>query len=613
MARDDPESDLEDRDYESWEAAASAALKGKDLAGLTTRTFDGIERIPLYTRQRNRTTRNEDDLPGGIAFARGSRASGNVLGWEIRQSHFAMRHDVNAHILSDLENGATAITLKGAPDEIGALDSIVQGVHLDLAPIHLSPGSSLEQVAALLGVCEIQSKDPDLFCNNLGLDPLGRLARTGHSVLTLDQEVGRCVEMTAQVASNYPHMTPISIDGSVWAGAGASDSQELGAVLSAGVLWVRALLESGFSIDELPNKMEITLTAGPDQFMTTAKIRAARVCWAQVIAACGGTPSKAPVAIHAETLQAMMTKTDSWVNMLRTTAACFAAAVGGADAITVAPFDSASGLSDDTGLRLARNTQLILQEETKLSSVIDPAGGSWYVEELTDQLAHSAWKVFQDLESQGGLGSALLAGRWQEALSKTRSERLKAIAHRSTPLTGTSEFPNLDEQKLEREPLPEDLNLSEGEQRCEPLPLFRWSALFEQMRDAVDASPDKPVLFLANLGDIAAHTARSTFAMNLFEAGGIRVLNNDGFENTVDCVEAFIASNTRVACICSSDSNYSELAIQTAHDLRSAGAELVYLAGSPEAWAEASTTFDGFIYLGCDVFEALTPIHQTLN
>ena len=613
MARGDSESNLEDRDYESWEVAASAALKGKDLADLTTRTFDGIERMPLYTRQRNGTTRNEDDLPGGIAFARGSRASGNVLGWEVRQSHFALRHDVNTHILSDLENGATAITLKGAPEEIGVLDSIVQGVHLDLAPVHLSPGSSLEQAAALLGVCELRSNDPDLFCNNLGLDPLGRLARTGHSVLSLDQEVDRCVEMSARVASNYPHMTPISIDGSVWADAGASDSQELGAVLSAGVLWLRALLASGFSIDEVSNKMEITLTAGPDQFMTTAKIRAARVCWAQVMAACGGTPSKAPVAIHAQTLQAMMTKTDSWVNMLRTTAACFAAAVGGADAITVAPFDSVAGLSDDIGLRLARNTQLILQEETKLSSVIDPAGGSWYVEELTDQLARSSWTVFQDLESQGGLGSALLTGYWQEALTKTRSERLTAIANRSTPLTGTSEFPNLDEQKLEREPVPEDLNMSEGEQRCEPLPQFRWSALFEQMRDAANNPTDKPVLFLANLGDIATHTARSTFAMNLFEAGGIRVHNNDGFEDSVDCIEAFVASSTRVACICSSDSTYSESAIQTAHDLRSAGAELVYLAGRPEVLPEAETTFDGFIYLGCDVFEALAPIHQTLN
>ena len=613
MARNDSESNLEHCDYESWEAAASTALKGKDLADLTTRTFDGIERIPLYTRQRNGTARNEDGLPGGAAFARGSRASGNVLGWEIRQSHFATRHDVNAHILSDLANGATAITLKGAPQEIGALESIFEGVHLDLAPIHLSPQSSPEQAAALLGVCESRSDDPDLLTNNLGLDPLGRLARTGHSILSLNQEVDRCVEMTAQVASSYPHMTPISIDGSVWAGAGASDSQELGAVLSAGVLWLRALLASGFSIDEASDKMEITLTAGPDQFMTTAKIRAARVCWAQVITACGGTPSKAPIAIHAETLQAMMTKTDSWVNMLRTTAACFAAAVGGADSITVAAFDSAAGLSDDAGLRLARNTQLILQEETKLSSVIDPAGGSWYVEELTDQLAHSAWRVFQDLESQGGLASALLSGHWQESLAETRSQRLKAIVHRSTPLTGTSEFPNLDEQKLERDPVPDDLDVSEGEQRCEPLPLFRWSTPFEQMRDAVSTSPDQPVLFLANLGDIATHTARSTFAMNLFEAGGIRVLNNDGFENTVDCVEAFVASNIRVACICSSDRTYSESAVQTARELRSAGAKLVYLAGNPEVLPEAASNFDGFIYLGCDVFEALTPIHQTLN
>ncbi|HAX05617.1 MAG TPA: methylmalonyl-CoA mutase [Acidimicrobiaceae bacterium] len=613
MTREDSEQNFDDRDYESWQAAATAALKGKDISGLTTRTLEGIERSPLYTRHQNGTIRTGDDFPGGAAFARGSRASGNLLGWEIRQSHFAMRNDVNAQILADLENGATAITLKGAAPEIANLDSVLEGVHLELAPIHLAPGSTQELAAALLAVCEARSSDPELLRNHLGLDPVGRLARTGYSVLPLEQEIKQCVDTTNEVASRYPNVIPIAIDGSVWANGGASDSQELGAILSAGVLWIRALLESGLSINDVSNKLEITLTVGPDQFLNTAKIRAARVCWAQVISACGGSSSQNPVTIHAQTAQAMLTKTDSWVNMLRATTACFAAAAGGADAITVAPFDDALGLSNDMGLRLARNTQLILQEETKLSAVIDPAGGSWYVEELTDQVANSAWETFQDLERQGGLGVALLSGYWQEALAETRSERNKAVADRSMPLTGTSEFPNLGEQLLDREPLPQDPEVLEGEQRCEALPLFRWSAPFETMREAATASAKEPVIFLANLGEIATHTARSTFALNLFEAGGIRVLNNDGFANTTACVEAFSASNTRIACICSSDSVYSESASQTAQDLRDAGATLVYLAGNPTVLAEADTDIDGFIYLGCDVLEALTPIHQLLN
>lgn len=613
MTREDSKHNFDDRDYESWQAAAAAALKGKDLTDLTTRTFEGIERKPLYTRQRNGTIRTGDNFPGGAAFARGNSASGNLLGWEIRQSHLAMRGDVNEHILSDLENGATAITLKGAVADADQINSILQGVYLELAPVHLTSGSTRELAAALLKVCESRSLETAVFHNHLGLDPIGRLARTGHSISPVDEEIKRCAEMANDITSSYPNIVPIAIDGSVWANGGASDSQELGAILSAGALWVRALLDSGFTIDDIASKLEVTLTVGPDQFMNMAKIRAVRVCWARVMSACGGSSSQSPVSIHAETAQAMMTKTDSWVNMLRATTACFAAAVGGADAITVTPFDDAVGLSNDMGLRLARNTQLILQEESKLASVIDPAGGSWYVEELTDQVATSAWEAFQDLERQGGLAAALLSGYWQEALAKTRSERHRAVANRAMPLTGTSEFPNLDEQRLEREPLPQTPETLEGEERCEALPLFRWSTPFEEMRDSRNTSTKEPVLFLANLGNIATHTSRSTFAMNLFEAGGIRTLNNDGFENTDDCVEAFVASNTRIACICSSDRTYSESAIQTAQQLRSAGASLIYLAGHPDALPETHSYIDGFIYLGCDVLEALTPIHQLLN
>tara|TARA_Y100001970_G_scaffold150948_1_gene185033 strand:- start:4766 stop:6586 length:1821 start_codon:yes stop_codon:yes gene_type:complete len=598
-------------DYESWETAASSALKEKGLEQLTTKTFDAIERFPLYTRERNKSRRREDGLPGESSFARGSRASGNLLGWEVRQAHFATRAGVNDHILADLENGATAITLKGAPDSAEQLRTVLQGVYFDLAPVHLGSGSSIAQINALLEVCGDEEGATELLRNNLGLDPIGRLARTGHSVLPLDQEVQQCAEMAAALGEPFPRVVPISVDGSTWANSGASDSQELGAVLSEGVLWARALMESGIDINDISSKLEFTLSAGPDQFLTTAKIRAARVCWARIVSACGGDPSASPLFIHAETSQSMMTKTDPWVNMLRTTAACFASAVGGADAITVAPFDSVAGLSNEIGLRLARNTQLILQEETKLSSVIDPAGGSWYIEELTDQVALSSWKIFQELESLGGVGNALQSGQLQDSIAETRERRHEGLAVRSTPLTGTSEFPNLDEDQLIREPFPE-ASEPDGDYRCEPLPNFRWSVPFEQMREATDLSSQQPLLFLANLGDMSTHTARSTFAKNLFEAGGIRVASNDGFETATDCAEAFSASGCRIACICSSNQMYSELGAEVARQLRSAGARHIYLAGSPDIGESLNGEIDDFVYLGCNVLDALAPIHQLL-
>ncbi|MBM37059.1 MAG: methylmalonyl-CoA mutase [Acidimicrobiaceae bacterium] len=601
-----------DSDYESWAAAASSSLSHKNLDELTTSTFDGIERLPLYTRQRNGTRRNQTGLPGESSFARGSRASGNILGWEVRQSHFSTRKGVNDHILADLENGATAITLKGAPESPDALRSVLAGVYFDLAPVHLSPGSSITQASALLEVCADDQSHAELLRNNLGFDPVGRLARTGHSVLGLDEGLAECAETASQLSVTFPKVTPVSIDGSVWADAGASDTQELGAVLSAGVLWIRTLMNSGLGINDISSKIELTLSAGPDQFLTTAKIRAARICWARIVKACGGNPSQSPLFVHVETSRSMMTKTDSWVNMLRSTAACFAAAVGGADAITVAPFDSASGLSNETGLRLARNTQLILQEETKLCSVIDPAGGSWYIEELTDHVALSSWEIFQELERCGGLDKALLSGQWQASIAQTRDKRLEALSDRSTPLTGTSEFPNLDELELEREPLPEETTTL-GEKRCEPLPLFRWSAPFEQMREAAEFSSDRPLLFLANLGGIATHAARSAFAKNLFESGGIRVADNDGFDTPSACAEAFSSSGCRIACICSSNDVYSESALEVARQLRSAGAEQIYLAGTSDLVDGHRGEIDDFVYLGCNVLDALTPIHQLLT
>jgi len=298
--------------------------------------------------------------------------------------------------------------------------------------------------------------------------------------------------------------------------------------------------------------------------------------------------------------------------MLRTTTACFAAALGGADAVTVEPFDSAAGLSDDTGLRLARNTQLILQEETKVSSVIDPVGGSWYVEELTNELAHAAWKTLQQLEKMGGITRALTSGSWQASIAETRTARLTALADRSTLITGANEFPDITEVKIQRESIPQEATTSVGEHTCEPLPTFRWSAPFEELRDAADSAAQRPRIFLANLGAVITHTARSTFAKNLFETGGIRAISNDGFETPLRAAEAFAASGCKVACICSSDDIYSESGRETANALRAAGAELIYLAGPPDAPISSTTEIDGFVYRGCNVLDVLATVHRSL-
>jgi methylmalonyl-CoA mutase len=284
----------------------------------------------------------------------------------------------------------------------------------------------------------------------------------------------------------------------------------------------------------------------------------------------------------------MMTRRDPWVNMLRTTIATLAAGVGGADAVTVLPFDHAVGLPDAFARRIARNTSTILVEESHLSRVIDPAGGSWYVERLTDELAHAGWEFFRHIEQLGGQAAALRSGRLAEDLAETWAARSAKLAERREPITGVSEFPNLGEKPVQRAPAPEPP--SGG------LPRVRRDEAYEALRARSDAhlaaTGSRPRIFLATIGPAAAHTARSTFASNLFQAGGIEPVTSGSFEE----------SGATEACLCSSDALYEEQAAQTAATLRAAGAGHVFLAGRPGQY----TDVDAYVFAGCDAVAVLS-------
>jgi methylmalonyl-CoA mutase len=287
----------------------------------------------------------------------------------------------------------------------------------------------------------------------------------------------------------------------------------------------------------------------------------------------------------------MATERDPWVNMLRGTVACLAAGVGGADAVTVQPFDSALGLPDAFARRIARNTQAILVEESHLARVIDPAGGSWYVESLTEELARAAWAWFQEIERAGGQAAALSSGLVGERIARTWAVRSEDLAHRREPVTGVSEFPNLAEPAVRREPAPEPPGGG--------LPRVRSAQAFEALRTRSDqrlaATGARPRVFLATLGPVAVHTGRSSFAANLFQAGGIETVPGEG-------AEAFRASGAAVAVLCSSDRLYAEQGEQAVAELRQAGAERVLLAGRPGSVSGV----DEYVFTGCDAVAVLT-------
>lgn len=604
--------------HDAWLELVETTLKGAPFdKRLVHQTTEGLRVEPLYVAADTAAV-PDTGMPGATPYVRGGRAAGVVAdGWEIRQRHDHPDLDLrNKAILDDLERGVTGleVVIDESISSVDDLDRVLDGVLLDLLPLHLTGGADFDRAADLLGQLRSRRGVPaSELSGSLGADPIGSLARSGRLGSTLDQALDGLAARVTGTLAETPNIRTIGVDGGVYADAGASDAQELACVMATGIAYLRAMERAGITIDDAVGQIGVTLTAGADQFQTISKLRGARRMWGRIAEASGA--SAGALHLHVETASAMMTRRDPWVNMLRTTLACFAAAVGGADSITVRPFDSAVGLPDDFGHRIARNTQLILLEESHLASVIDPAGGSWFVESMTDRLGEEAWKRMQEIEGAGGIGPALVDGTIQSTIAATVAARRADIARRKSPITGVSEFPNIDETLLDRAARPTPTSMTAATVSCDPLPTFRPAEPFEDLRDVATAASQPPTIFLANLGPIPTHGARATYATNVFEAGGIRALENDGFETADEVVTAFRASGASLACICSSDDRYDAQGTDVAAALTSAGCTAVYLAGNPgdaRAALESAGVTD-FVYIGADVLTVLESAHATLT
>ncbi|NUO41746.1 MAG: methylmalonyl-CoA mutase small subunit [Streptomyces sp.] len=578
-------AEFPDATHEQWQHLVAGVLRksGKEVSdtaaedALATVLEDGLGARPLYTA---RDAAPDPGLPGFAPFVRGGRAAGNTVdGWDVRQRHAAA--DGQA-VLTDLENGVTSVWLplgEGSGIQVSELGRVLDGVYLDLAPVVLDAGAETEAAALeLFKVYEERGVAPDAVRGNLGADPLGFEARTGRSY---------DLAPVLKLVGRHPGLRALTVDALPYHEAGGSAAQELGASLATGVAYLRALTEAGFSAEQACAQLEFRYAATADQFLTIAKLRAARRLWARVAEVCGVPKAGAQVQ-HAVTSPVMMTRRDPWVNMLRATIATLAAGAGGADAVTVLPFDQELGLPDAFARRIARNTSTVLIEESHLARVIDPAGGSWYVERLTDELAHAGWEFFRTIERDGGQAAVLRSGRLRTDLATTWAERSKKLAKRREPITGVSEFPHLAEKPVVREPAPEPLTGG--------LPRVRRDEAYEELRARSDAhlsaTGGRPRVFLAALGPAAAHTARLTFAANLFQAGGIEAVTEGTFAD----------SGATEVCLCSSDALYAEQAEDTARELRAAGATHVSLAGRPAEYAGV----DSYVFAGCDAVSVLT-------
>lgn len=623
--------DFEAATRDAWMALVQKALKGGDFEKkLVGRTYDGIRLEPLYGVQ-----------PGQRAASvreRGAVRPGDGPAWDLRQGTTgADPAVVNAALLEDLDGGATGVVLRmaslergGLPVEAQAVARALDGVRLDWGvSVSLEAGSAYEAAGeALLAALAATGRDAATCTLALNADPLGALARTG----SLSRDGAQSMAALARLfdlAASLPHARAGLVDGRPYHDAGASEAQELACLAATLVAVLRALDIAGHPpVTALP-RIAFALSADAQIFATIAKLRAARRLLAR-IAQASGAPAYQP-HLSVETSARMMAGRDAYTNLLRTTVACAAAAMAGADAITVLPFSWALGQPDALARRMARNTQIVLMEESGLGRVLDPAGGSWYVEQLTDDLAGTAWTLFQEIEGKGGMLAALQSGHIQRLIAATAAERARNLATGREELIGVANFPDLTEAGFTVAPYPPPLSGDDDDAAitAEPLPLRRLGAPLEALRDTADAyaarngSPAR--IFLANLGTIPEFSARATFARNFFAAGGIESVSNDGFSSTSDVGRAFAESGATAACLCSSDANYALQAEAAAQALTAAGAQHVFLAGRPPSvkapsgkegdTAEAfrAAGIGTYIYMGCDAPATLAKAQQLLG
>jgi methylmalonyl-CoA mutase len=580
---------------------------------LETPTYDGIAVRALYTALDELP---EPPLPGEWPYVRGGDALRDVKsGWKVAEAFPATpvpgvaAKDVNSAVLDALGNGAGALVLRigesgVAPDQLA---EALEGVYLSMAPLILESGADYSAASdvVLTLAAGVEPAQRATLSIDLGGDPL---------TASLSERPAPTVEEVVSVAKRAAGNTgvrAITVDGPAFHNLGANATWELAASVAAAVTYLRVLTESGLSIGEALRQISFRFAADDDQFMTIAKMRAGRNLWARV-AEVVGEPDSGAMVIHAETSLPMMTQRDPWVNMLRCTLAAFGAGVGGADTLLVFPFDVAidGGFPDvatSFARRIARNTQLLLLEESHVGRVLDPAGGSWFVEDLTAQLAQQAWQHFQAIEGRGGFSDArdFIAGQ----IAETAARRTDDIAHRRTAITGVNEFPNLTEP-----PLPQ------SDSSYSPLAagkLVRYAAQFEALRDRSDAylarTGTRPQAILLPLGPLAENNIRATFASNLLASGGIEAINPGAVD--ADGVAAAVSESgsSTVAVICGTDKRYQDEASDIVQAARSAGVSHVCLAGPEKAVGDAEHRPDEFLTAKINAVEALSNLLTRLG
>ena len=601
-----------------WIDKINTDLKGADFnKKLVWKTNEGFDVKPFYRMEDVENLMYINTLPGEFPYMRGTKIINN--NWLVRQNiEVSDYSEANVKALTILMTGVDSLGfIIIDPESVNEknFNILLKGIKLEAIEINfLSNGKAREIVEILSNIIKKSGSDPLEIRGAFEADPLSRLMLNGTLCIPPEQGFDYLASVV-QSATFLPQFRAMHINASNFNNAGSDIVQELAFAISMGSEYMLQLTDRGISVDIAASKIRFSFGTGSNYFPEIAKLRAARLLWAVVIN--GFLPSKSgsiKMDIHCVTSEWNKTLYDPYVNLLRTQTEAMSAILGGADSLTIEPFDIVFRHPDEFSERIARNQQLILKEEAYFDKVADPAGGSYYIENLTNLIAESAWELFLEIEDLGGFLSCLKSGFVQTKLSESAAKRENDIATRKTILLGTNQYPNT----LEKISDTVDLNKVFGKKSVDtdlvvgPINLFRGSRQYDKLRIAVDKAVKRPVVFLLPIGNPAMRKARAQFSVNFFGCAGYRVIENQGFSTIEEAVNQVLASKADIVVLCSSDEEYLLFAPDVYIKLKDKA--IIVVAGNPASIEELkSKGLENFIHVRSNVIQILTDFNKRLG
>lgn len=592
---------------EEWRAKAEVDLKGADFdKKMIWRTNEGFNVQPLYRGVDIKDFKTIDSLPGEYPYVRSTRTN-NV--WLVRQDiKVEDAKAANAKALDVLNKGVTALGFKLCKGIEIDLDTLLDGIYTDVVEINFTicPSRAIELAKAL--VAYLQKKGTaEKFVGSIDYNPYKKQLKAGkHLPANIADEAAELLKIVEPVK----HLRVLSVNSEMLSNAGAFIYQELGYALAWGNEWMAQLTDKGFSADEVAHRIKFNMGVSTIYFMEIAKFRAARMLWAQIVKQYNPECDCAcKMVVNASTARFTQTLFDSHVNLLRSQTQAMSAALACVDEITVTPFDAPYSEGDDFSERIARNQQILLMEESHLDKVVDPAGGSYYVEELTMSLAQVAWKLFLEVEDNGGFMAMVANNEIANAVNASAASRFDKVAKRKEQLLGTNQFPNFTEVSGDKRAMTCCCGCHEAEDGVVTLNSKRLASGFEELRQATEQAEHTPVVFMLTIGNLAMRLARAQFSDNFFGCAGYKLIDNNGFATVEEGVEAAMAAKADIVVLCSSDAEYPELIPGTLKAL-DGRAEFVLAGPETDEFKEMGVT--NFINVRTNVLSTLKAFNAKL-